>query len=285
MELHLFAPTAPSVACTHAGTKRTRAGFTLIELLIVVAIIAVLAGLIVLRLGNVDKNSRLQASIANLGRVSNTMDLFKTVSGGKIPDGFDSLLGTGGTAVYAGNGDATVNTGVNSGWLTVGTLTSGELGSLRRVASTIVSPGGPTNSFVNVYDHDTSATVVDPHTSTDNSAIRALDTTGNVAFVNKTSTAGIAIYKWLNLDTTDTSFRLLALGVGSRCTLVGRNNYNVSMPDAPVANDFAPNNDLAYRRPIILIRVSDTSQYFAEFMGTVTAYGKTQAGLRAGITK
>lgn len=258
--------------------RRLPAGFTLIELVLVILILAILAGLIISRFGNVDKNAKFAAAISNITSVNRSMDTFKAVSKGKMPDGYDSLLATGGSAIYTGNGDPTVNSGVFSGWLTVGTLTSGELGSLRRISANVVPPGGPTNSLITVYDHDT--TSVDPHTSTDNATARILDTTTNVAFVDPSTTAGAAIYRSIGESPTDTTFRLIALGVGSRCTLVGGNKFDITVAEPPMAGDPSPNDNVAYRRVVALYRVSATPQYFAEYATAVNSYGKTVASIR-----
>ena len=98
------------------------------------------------------------------------------------------------------------------------------------------------------------------------------------------TTQGAIVYRAFGLDPTDTTtFHVLAVGIGTRCTLVGRNAYGIAISEATTADDVTPNGEFAYRRPIALFRVSDTSQYFAEFIGTVTSYGKTAANLRTFI--
>lgn len=266
------------------GRIDRRDAFTLIELIVVVVILAALAAILIPRLGNSDRNAKLTAAVSNLNETMKFLEAFKVASQGKIPDGFDSLLSSAGT-VYAGNGNPLQNSGVNASWLTPGVLTANELSSLRRISSNTVAPGGPTNTFITVYDHDTAAAMTNANASTDLAVLRNLDTTGSVAFVNPTSAQGIVIYRAFNLGAADpTNFRILAVGIGSHCTLVGRNAYGLAINESTIAGDPSPNSQFAYSRPIALIRVSDTTpQYFAEFIGTVNSYGKTASNIRTFI--
>lgn len=269
-----------STRSTAQRSARWKQGFTLIELILVIAILAILAGVVISRFGDVDRGAKLKASVASLGEMTRTMDIYKTVSKGKFPDGFDSLLDVDDTsAVYPGNGDAQENGGVWSGWLTVDGLTAGEYQSLLRCASNTDGPP-PFGVQLTVYDHDTAAT--DANLSTADTAARVLNNTGNsnVAFVDPTTATGESIYEQFNLDASDTTFRLVALGIGPHCTLVGRNKFDVALAEAPLVDDPAPNADFAYRRIVLLFRVSGESQYFAEYVGAVTPYGKTAAALR-----
>lgn len=269
---------APSKS-THLGKRPC--GFTLIELVVVIIILAILAALIVMRLGGVDTNAKLAASCANLTAATRTVDIFKTVSKGKIPDRFDSLLEADGT-LYNGNGDPLVNSGVWSGWLSISPITAGELGSLRRVSSNVIPPGGPANSLITVFDHD--PTVADPNLSTVNGTARTLATGANCAFVDPATGQGTTIYRWLGEDPADTSFRFLAVGLGSNCSLVGGNKFDVAVAEAPLADDPSPNSQVAYRRVILLFRVSAQGAYFAEYAGAVTSYGKNVATVRSFMT-
>lgn len=274
--------------------QRAHRGFTLLELLIVVGILAVLATLIVARFGSAGKDAKLKTAIANLHEATRVMDLFTQVSQGPVPDGFDSLLSSDASAIYSGNPDNDENSGVWSGWLTVDGLSAGEYQSLLRVAS---NPNGPPpfNVMMTVYDH--SATASEANRSTEGAAARTLDNGGssNVAFVNPATSTGAAIYNWLNLDipeeptgddddddddTTTPSFRVVAFGIGSNCTMVGGNQYDISVAEPPIAADPSPNSQYAYSRVIALFRVSSDGGYFAEYLGAVNSFGKNSESIR-----
>lgn len=258
--------------------SRARAGFTLIELLIVIAILAILGVVLFPKVTNAEQDARLTVSLSNMADVNRTMQTFNTVTKGKYPDGWDSLLTAGTTTqIYPGNGNATQNTGVFASWLQSSPITTDELGSLRRVTSNVVG-AGPTGSVISVYDHDIAATSAIQ--STDGlTNRRELAVNSNCAFVDPATTQGLAVYTSLNL-VPDATYRLLALGIGPHLNLIG--HPRVSITEAPVADDITPNNQYSYRRFVALFKVYSTvgNTSFADYAGTVTSYGKTPAVLR-----
>lgn len=80
--------------------RRVRAGFTLIELVVVLLILATLAGLIVPLVGMLGRSSDMAASAKTQADLANNTQLFFVLQK-RYPQGLDSLLVTGGTAVYA----------------------------------------------------------------------------------------------------------------------------------------------------------------------------------------
>lgn len=260
-------------------TRSAARGFTLVELLIVLAILAVTAGVIVSRFGAVDQQARLTVSISNMNDLTRTVDSFFTLNDGHYPDGWDSLLdATDTTAIYAGNGNAQQNSGVYASWLVSSPITSSELISMRRVTSNIVG-AGPAGAIVTVYDHD--PTTTSANTSTDGATVRTLATGSDCAFVDDTAGgSGEGVYASFNL-TPDPTYRLLALGVGPHCNMIGSRDGGLA--EAPVADDIAPGQTYSYRRFIALFKVftdQADGRPFAEFVGLVTSYGKTQGDLR-----
>lgn len=61
-------------------------GFTLIELIVVMAILAILAGLVVPRFANILADSKDRAHEANKDMLNNACDLYETNEGGKVTD-------------------------------------------------------------------------------------------------------------------------------------------------------------------------------------------------------
>lgn len=269
---------------------RSSEGFTLIELLLVISVIALVASVVVSRVGSVEQEARVTVSISNLADVTRTIDAHVVRNKGRLPNGFDSLLSSADlTEIYPGNGVANQNNGVYDAWLTPGTLTTGEFTSLGRN----LTPRADGTIYLDLYDHDPAAT--DANASTSNVAVRstqlipgASPVLPEVAIVNPTRVQGgvtvtSAVYQAFNLDPTDTSFRIVAFGVGPRCTLVG--DRKAGFAEAPLIQDIAPNQEFGYHRPIVLVRVQNAGAYFAEVIGVVTSYGKNATALRAFLPK
>lgn len=266
--------------------RRPRVAFTLIELVVVVTILAVTATLVLTRVSGVDNEARFAVSLSNMARTTQAMEAFHVRTGGKYPDGWDSLIeDRGGTAlIYDGNGDALVNTGVytNSGdpWLIPSAITAEERGSLTRVSNNVVS-GGPGGVLVTVYDHDPDTD--NANLSTDGATAVEIATGDTLAFVNDpgSSANAAALYAAFKVSPS-ASYRLLALGVGPNCSIVG--DAKTGIGEAPIVKDAAPGWENAYQRPIAIFKVftaAASGRPFAEFVGIVTGYGKSQSALRA----
>ncbi len=267
-------------------------GFTLIELLLVISVIALIASVVVSRLGNVEQEARVTVSVSNLGDVTRTIDAYVARNKGRLPNSFDSLLNSADlTEIYPGNGVANQNNGVYDAWLTPGTLTTGEFTSLGRN----LTPRADGTIYLDLYDHDPAATDANASTTTNNVTARstqlipgASPVLPEVAIVNPTRVQGgvtvtSAVYQAFNLDPADTSFRVVAFGIGPRCTMVG--DRKAGFAEAPLIQDIAPNQEFGYHRPIVLIRVQNAGAYFAEVIGVVTSYGKNATALRAFLPK
>ncbi|MGN0852231.1 MAG: type II secretion system protein [Kiritimatiellia bacterium] len=80
-------------------------GFTLIELIMVVALIAIVSSLAVMRIGNLRERSARTVSLANQSAISRAVDAFLAVTPNGQIDYLDSLLtDRGGVATMEGNG-------------------------------------------------------------------------------------------------------------------------------------------------------------------------------------
>lgn len=168
---------------------RTRKGFTLIEMVIVLVILAMVAALVVPRLGFVEEQAGNATSAATLAQLVSNLETYKTTTG-SYPNGFDSLVDTDGN-LY---GDLWTHA---PGF---GPLNYFEVKTLQSLGGSYATSLGhafaPDSTGTRyVYDH-TPAPAADP----DNSAatLRALDTsssgTANFAFVKKTSTPPLSSF-------------------------------------------------------------------------------------------
>lgn len=77
-------------------TRRAKQGFTLLELIIVVSILVILAGFVLGKLDILDMKANKGVAASNMGGVSRYLQMFR-VNSTQYPDGWDSLLTTGGT--------------------------------------------------------------------------------------------------------------------------------------------------------------------------------------------
>ena len=263
---------------------KARGGFTLLELILVVTIIAVVGTVAVSRYSGLEQEAQIAMTLSNMGDVSRALDTYAVRHGSQYPDGWDSLLDVTTTpaapTVYAGNGDPQQNSGVYSAWLAPGQISSSELTSMKRISNNVVG-SGPSGVLVTVFDHDPDPTVTSAIQSTNDATARALATDDWVAFVDDTAgSAGEGVYADFGL-TPDPTYRLLALGLGPHNQIVG--DTQAGLTEAPVVNDVAPNQQLGYRRLVCLFKVftdQAAGRPFAEFVGVVTSYGKTQGNLR-----
>lgn len=253
-------------------------GFTLVELLIVIGVLALMAIVVLPRIDGSDRSSRVTVTASNIADVTRTIDAFYVMHDSKYPAGWDSLLdATDNTQIYEGNPNCDTNDGLYrwSGWLEASPITQLERHSFLRVMSTEEHlPAHMTGTMV--YDHDPTAT--DANQSTDNATGREMEIDDYCAFVTKAS-----IYEAFGLDSSATGYRLLALGIGPHCTLVGDAQGGLTEP--PVAWTGGPHREHAYRRLIAVFKVyGDRSVgVYAELAGVVTSYGDTLTSMTSSI--
>ncbi len=76
-------------------------GFTLIELIVVIAVIGILAGLIVMRIGNVNRDARMSKRNADLTQIRNAIEQYRAANGSL------STYATGNLVASSVNNDTT----------------------------------------------------------------------------------------------------------------------------------------------------------------------------------
>lgn len=263
---------------------RLKRGFTLIELLVVLVIVAALAALIVPNIGMFGRSSDMAVSAKSQADIANQLQLF-FVTQKRYPQGLDSLLVTGGTALYspdvdnadtqvrgfpyAGADGARLSNAAGVGLLTASTLTNATGAEYLRSL---------TRAGVDwVYDHDTA--VVNSNIS--NTGFRAVaggidnpltvavesstaPTTVEVAEV--TAATGNSLILKLNGVPLKTNEKIVAFGFGQRNTSIGKTT--TTTPLYPGADK------TYYGRYIVYLKVYASGER-ATLLGVSDAYGRT----------
>jgi len=235
--------------------RTRRAGLTLVELVIVVAILAVLAGLIIPKLGQTKSKSKAASAAATIQETSNNIQIYSHTTNRGFPQHVDSLVTTGGSvSLYA-----KLHKNLKA-QLTAEELTDLELASLTGWG------------FQYVMDHDPAST------DAPNSAVverdLALGTEKTMAAVNADSKIALSIYPDTDGDgvaNAPAGERLIAVGIGPKNDMVGK-----TMVQAPAMSLVSKKTgQVLYNRAIALIAVYDTADYpkFGHFKGVVSAWG------------
>lgn len=270
---------SPSLAAR--STPPVRRGLTLIELTVVVAILAILAGLLAPRLAFMRTMSLHASAGTCIQEVSQNLLSFHATQA-RWPHRFDSLLAStsvGGTptALYgAGSGAKggldTSLTAATSGQslLTTAALTSDQLKSL---VGLLGQPNGNSKAKLELMDHD--ETNIKPG----NSGVFARDLNSGastmVAVVNQAhnpnpvdpnSASGDIIYKTVFPEGNNNNEVLVAIGVGPLCSAVSK---TIVTPPSLYLRDAT-----RYNRVIVLIRVRPDGVQ-ASLAGAISADGRT----------
>lgn len=250
---------------THkAAHLRARQGFTLLELVVVVAVLVILAGFILPKFDVFKLKANKGVAAANMSGISRLIQQYY-VQNAVYPDGWDSLLDSTGTNLWAPGAPGTdpgldpqlVGGGANPQKLTVsGNLTPGEVRSLTRIGIVNVFDAGGTTGLPN--DRFTSAprpiattgklAVINAPVASDpedEDATPPADTDGDEDARNIVS----HIYPGSN-GIIPFGKKLVALGLGSRNTMVGK-----LMQEVP----FYSNTDVTqyYSRYLAVFEVSN----------------------------
>lgn len=114
------------------NSRIRRRALTLIELVVVIAILAILAGLLVSRVDWTRRQADMAASAETSGEVSRNVQMY-LMSKGDLPEGLDSLLSSADTTVkYSKIFDSPPSIITQS---TVAALTASQNSSLRRIGT------------------------------------------------------------------------------------------------------------------------------------------------------
>ncbi len=261
---------------SHTG----RRGLTLIELTVVIAILAVLAMMLMPRLAFLRTMSLHASSATALQDTTQNLLTFHA-SQAKWPHRFDSLLATTGTGVAPiglyGSGSSATN-GLDSAlttsnMLSMTTLSASELKSLVGLLGNPVT--GTSRPEIELMDHDEAnskpgSSGVFPRdlnaASGGNLSVATIDPNHNVNPADPNAASGWIIYNTVFPDGIPSNERLVALGVGPKCTAVSK---TIVTPPSLYMKDAT-----RYNRVIVLIRVrSDGVQ--ASLAGAISADGRT----------
>jgi prepilin-type N-terminal cleavage/methylation domain-containing protein len=234
-------------------------GLTLIELVVVIAVLAILAGFIVPRLGfvrNLAGDSGNATTIAD----SATQAVFYNTAEGHYPTGEDTLLNSAGTAL-----DTYLNSGLKSVLSAAAIDTQGALSFAAQLT------GSASGGTVTLYDQADINTTAPNQDDTLPVTLVASSTTfsgaTDWAVVNGLTSQGAAVlqaaYGLVNLNyATDgvtgalstaaakDGTTLVALGYGTNSQINGKTGL-----EAPVLFDKKPGE---YTRPILLLKVFST---------------------------
>lgn len=233
-------------------------GLTIIELVVVVAVLAILAGFIVPRLGFV-RNLASESGNATIIADSASQAVFYNTAVGHYPTGEDTLLNTGGTL------DSHLNKNLASALTTVSLDSDAALSLAAQLTGS--STGGSVNFFNQTDDAGANPNLDDSTevTLTATGSISSIGLpvpateTGQVTFaqVNTATTYGQAIYAAaygsaaLTAGAPTDGTYLLALGYGANSQINGKTGL-----EAPVLFDKTSGE---YNRPILLLKIFDAT--------------------------
>jgi prepilin-type N-terminal cleavage/methylation domain-containing protein len=256
---------------------RKRVGFSLMELMVVVAILAVLAGLVIAKIDYARRDANMAAGALSCGDVAQNIQLYLATTE-RLPNGLDSLLDTTG-ALYAGpSGSGGGIIGITDG---VGNIpsqtaplsfTAGDkrLNSLFRVGMSFVnahslSASNASDSGVTAQPLGTTSP-----TGTTLNAATLLCVNGNSSIWNSVfppNVWGTATGQTMEVNSSGVTVTLVCLGVGP-----GNSMNGVTMMSPPQYP--GPDSNVYYYRYVALFAVySDGSR--AQLKGVIDPYGRT----------
>jgi len=199
-------------------SRALRPALTLVELVVVLAIMAVLAALVIPRLGFIKDSADTVSSAAGSTELANNLEIYKA-STGLYPLRMDSLIKDDKSGLYdrfSSNG----STAAAPTWLVMEDLTAGTDGywySILRAGMTSVA------------DHVAYTALSDPSAS--GTTIRDYNTDGKTAVVATTGTTAVRIMQAAGYADaaalTAENAKLVAYGIGPRCGLIGQTMSNV----------------------------------------------------------
>jgi prepilin-type N-terminal cleavage/methylation domain-containing protein len=262
--------------------SRKRIGFSLMELMVVVAILAVLAGLVISKIDYARRDANMAAGALSCGDVAQNIQLYLAMTE-KFPAGLDTLLNSTDHKLYSGPTTANGTGGIigitdgvgNIPSQTTPTAVSGKaLNSLFRVGVNFVNDNNPGAS--NASDSGTAAVSLGSTSPTGTT----LATNVNLLLANTGSalwTAAFPANVWpstnytdgvtMTVDPSGKTVQLVCLGIGPGNAMNG-----ISMMSPPQYP--GPDSNVYYYRYVALFAIySDGSR--AQLKGVVDPFGRT----------
>lgn len=247
-----------------------RSGLTLLELVVVIAILATLAGLVVTKIDWTRRQADMAAAADTCAELARNIQLY-VAEQAKLPEGFDSLISTSGTAFYGSD---------SSSGTTPGLIHSApDLCKMTQIETFSGSSDGRNvsltrNGFNSVFDHDTSLVPATNSASNSATTYRAVSRTGDNRFL--CVTPGSDLWNLIypvglpQSETTEANVSLICVGIGTRNSMIGR-----TLVDAPMYSGVYNNNpSLDYRRYVaIFAAYTDGSR--AQLKAVVDSFGRT----------
>lgn len=232
--------------------RKNRRGLTLLELVVVMVILVALAGILVPLLPSMLGKAHTSTGATNITELSKWIETYHSLNF-KYPDGFDSLCGDSGLYKklpgYASAGSDTAA----GGQITYGALTKDQSSALVNAGITLLRG----------MNNDTANATFEPY-KMENDIVLTTTSTPSVAWADETR-----IEQLFGGDTTTTGQkRYVIVGIGAKCTAVGRGGM---MLEAPIHFDeeAGANPTQTYQR---FGAVFDLNGEKAQFVGVVAIH-------------
>jgi type II secretory pathway pseudopilin PulG len=218
----------PQSRTSAAARRQRRIALTLIELIVVMMILVALAGILVPMLPSMLTRAHVSAHTSNVVELSKAIGAFQSLNNA-YPDQWDALTDGNTLINYIAGGVLDPQPpppgGMAGGQLTASVPTAAELNALNSAgifhvqlmvpqalpAGTAMWDGG---AFDPTFDYYPAAPTTPPGT--------AISTTTNLAYLDPTNNPNALALIQSNYPAWSTTARYVVLGIGSRCTLIGR---------------------------------------------------------------